>query len=88
MLGKKITKCPVCGGEIEVSFLYQYSLNYTITKKGRLSKRYTRRDNGSEEVGIASCLSCGEYWNADEFTLDIDDSFWDGKQRDDNESSL
>ena len=84
MNGKKITECPICGGKIEVSFLYQYSHNYAITKKGRLSKRYTRRDNGPEEVAVASCLSCSEYWNADEFAIDADDSFWDFKRRADN----
>lgn len=47
--------CPLCGGEIVVSWLYQYSHDYTITKRGILSKRYTRHDIGPEEVSIAWC---------------------------------
>ena len=81
MVGKKITQCPVCGGEIEVSFLCQYSQNCKITKKGRVSKRYKHRDNGPIGVAIASCLSCGEYWDADEFVIDAKDYFWDCKWR-------
>lgn len=80
MDGKKIAKCPACGGTLEVSSLHQYSHNYKITKKGRLSKRYAYRDNGSEEVAVASCLSCGEYWNADEFAVDEDGCFWSYKE--------
>ncbi len=81
MTGERITKCPVCGGEIQVSFLCQYSQDCLLTKKGRVSRKYKMRDNGSMDIAVASCLSCGEYWDADEFSIDAQDYFIDHKER-------
>lgn len=75
--------CPVCGGRIEVSYLYQYSLDYRLNKDGRLSKRYTKRDGGSMECGLAACLNCHETWEDNEFDIDSDDRFVDYKERND-----
>ena len=50
-------KCPICGEEdtLELCFLYQYSKIYKITKKGLLSNKYRKEDNGAEEVAILVC---------------------------------
>ena len=66
--GTERKKCPLCGGQIEVSDLYQYSRNYIVTKSGRLSKKYTVRDCGSMEASIAGC-DCGAYWEVGDFDV-------------------
>lgn len=39
-IGIEIKCCPLCGGRIVVSNLYQYSLNYTMRKDGKIGKRH------------------------------------------------
>lgn len=73
-------KCPLCGGEIEISYLYQYSHDHKLTKSGRISKKYTTRDCGPMEVGIAGC-KCGANWDADEFNITPEGYFVDCKYR-------
>lgn len=77
--------CPKCGGVIVVSYLYQTSHDYEITRKGKLSKRFTRQDEGSLEVAVAGCRDCDAYWDADSFYIDADDTFWDCKYVEDKE---
>lgn len=72
--------CPVCGGTIVVSDLYQYSIDREIGKRGKLKKRYRKIDCGSMEVSIACCKDCGEYWDADAFYIE-DETFFDLKNR-------
>lgn len=76
--GKRRTKCPLCGGEIIVSNLFQYSHDYRFTKSGRISKRYTTVDNGPIEVAIAGCR-CGANWGDGEFLIDDKGHFIDYK---------
>lgn len=76
---KKCTCCPVCGGKIVVSFLYQTSHDYTVTARGRLSKRFVRRGEYDMEVAVASCKSCDAYWDANSFVVDEFGCFWDDK---------
>ena len=71
--------CPKCGGKIVVSWLYQTSHDYVITKSGRISKRYTRTPEGSMEVALAACVDCDAVWEADEFWIDKNDYFIDYK---------
>ena len=78
--GVERRKCPLCGGSIEISSLYQYSHDYKLTKSGRISKRYTTHDCGSMEVAVAMC-ECGANWNADEFEVTNDGRFVDYKYR-------
>lgn len=78
--GRKRTKCPLCGGGIEISYLYQYSHDYKLTKSGRISKKYTTNDCGPMEVGIAMC-KCGANWGNGEFLIDEDGYFIDYKYR-------
>lgn len=71
--------CPKCGGTIIVSFLYQTSHDYKLTKKGKLSKQFTKSDEASMEVEIARCEGCNANWGADDFFIESDKTFWDMK---------
>lgn len=64
-------KCPICEEEntLEVSFLYQYSKNYKITKNGRLSKKYSIDYGHPMEVSI---LICKNGCNVNDFDWDWD----------------
>lgn len=77
--------CPKCGGVIVVSFHWQFTHDYKITKRGRLSKRFTRSSDGPMEIATAACKSCDAYWDADGFYIDADDTFWDCKYVEDEE---
>lgn len=47
---KVLKKCPICGGELEVNNLCQYSIVYRILKSGKISKnKKLTRDEGSME---------------------------------------
>ena len=78
--------CPLCGGKIVVSSLYQLSYNYTVTKTGKLSKKYSVSSPGPMEVNIAACENapdkCYASWDADEFYLDESNRFMDEKYLD------
>ena len=52
---KQLKNCPVCGGKLTVSCLYQYSLDFVVTKSGKVSKRYKKCDGGSMECSNVSC---------------------------------
>ena len=78
--GQQRTKCPMCGGEIIVSDLFQYSHDFKLTKSGRLSLRYTHSNVGTEEVRIANC-KCGANWGVSDFEIDSDGFFIDYKYR-------
>ena len=78
--GKRRTKCPLCGGEIGVSDLYQYEYNYRITKRGKISKNGKRRDCGSMEVSVAHC-ECGANWEQGDFEITEEGYFIDYKYR-------
>ncbi len=76
--GKQRTKRPLCGGEIEISDLYQYSHTHKLTKSGRVSRRYYIIDGGSMETTFAGC-SCGANWGVGEFSIDENGYFIDYK---------
>lgn len=43
-----LNKCPLCGSELEILYLGQYSEAYKILKNGKISKvRKYKRDEGS-----------------------------------------
>ena len=73
--------CPNCGGQIEVSKLYQYSLNHTVLKNGKLSKKSFKRDDGPLEVTIAGCINedCNCTWDEGDFRIDENSCFVDMK---------
>lgn len=70
--------CPKCGGTIVVSYLYQTSHDYRITKSGKLSKRFTRDGENSMDCGIAACSACDVRWEMGDFYIE-DDCFCDCK---------
>lgn len=77
-----ISKCPVCGGRIIVTYFNQYSLDYRITKCGKISKCYTKHDDSdSNETAIAHCENpdCDGSWEGDEFNITPDGYFDDLK---------
>lgn len=78
--GKRRTKCPLCGGEIEVSTIYQYSCVRKLTKNGRIAKRYSVVDGGDMEVSVAGCR-CGACWDTAEFLIDEKGYFIDYKYK-------
>jgi len=71
-------KCPLCGGEIEVSDLYQYARFFKLNKSGRISKKYRVRDCGSMEVSVAGC-ECGANWGQGDFEITREGRFVDYK---------
>ena len=73
--------CPKCGGKIRVSFLYQTSHDYVLTKRGKLSKRFTRDGEHELEVAIATCVACDADWDTDDFYVE-DGCFYDWKYSD------
>lgn len=75
----KINCCPKCGGTIVVSYLYQTSHDYTLTKRGKLSKRFTRSPEGPMDAAIAGCRDCGTNWEVGDFGIDADGTFDDFK---------
>lgn len=74
-------RCPLCGGRIVVSDLYQLSYDHVITKFGKVSKKYTVSSPGSMEVSLAACENapdkCFATWDADSFFIDSNDRFVD-----------
>ena len=53
-------RCPLCGGKIVVSDLYQTSRDFEVRKGGKVSRRYTVTDCGPMEVSVAGCADrCG-----------------------------
>lgn len=83
MKGIKRTRCPLCGGRIIVSDLYQVSHDHVITKSGVMSKRFTKGPEGSIECMIAACEhapdDCPAIWDADSFDIDGKGYFYDNK---------
>lgn len=79
----KINCCPKCGGTIVVSYLYQTSHDYVLTKRGKLSKRFTRPGEGALDESIAACRDCDAYWEVGDFFIDEDDTFDDFKYTED-----
>lgn len=64
-----LNKCPVCGGVLEYCDLYQVSHIYRILKNGKISKRYTKREEGPMGCGFVCCSNCTFHTDCD---LDTD----------------
>lgn len=85
-IGTAIKCCPLCGGRIVVSNLYQHSLDYTMRKDGKIGKRHKRGDDGPMDVSLASCENykiCDARWEAEEFFVGPDGTFYDYKYSED-----
>lgn len=72
------SRCPLCGGKIVVSFLYQYSLDHVVGRNGRLRKTFKKVEGGPMEVAIAACSDCEAFWDTDSFDI-CDGVFYDRK---------
>lgn len=57
MTKKVLSKCPICGGKLIYSALYQYSLNYGIKSDGTITKSRKKEDIGSMECGFIYCAN-------------------------------
>ena len=66
----KVTRCPKCGGTLVVSDFYTFSREYKVTRKGLLSKRYTKTDAGAIECLNAFCTDCNSIWDASEVCVE------------------
>lgn len=80
----KIKSCPNCGSAIEISFLYQFSHDYLLGKRGKMLKKYRSRNHGSMEVALACCTNkaCDTRWEDGDFFVDDDGYFIDLKYTD------
>ena len=80
-------RCPLCGGKIVVSDLYQTSRDFEVRNGGKVSRSYTVTDCGSMEVSVAGCADrCGAYWDADSFYIGADGKFYDQKYHEGGEN--
>lgn len=74
-------RCPMCGGRIIVSDLYQISRDHYITAKGVISKRGKDRGPYSMEASIAACENapdnCAAQWDTESFCIDEHGRFVD-----------
>lgn len=68
----KIKCCPKCGGTIGISYLYQYSHDYLLGKRGKILKKYRVQDMGSMEAALAYCTNkdCDTRWEVGDFFVD------------------
>lgn len=67
-----VKKCPVCGNKLVVSFYCSFSRDYTITRRGALSKRYSKSVESPLDCVTAACLDCGAEWEQDDVMI-VDD---------------
>ena len=70
----RVTACPECGGRLKLSEFYTFSRDYDITKKGRMSKRYTKGEAGPIDCITAYCADCNAVWDASKVCIESDDS--------------
>lgn len=89
MIGVIRKKCPLCGGKIIVSDLYQVSYDYFIRQDGTISKTHKTSSPMTMDASIAACEhtpdNCKAEWDCDSFFIDARGRFVDCKYRADNE---
>lgn len=73
---KRVTCCPYCGGALEISAHFTFSMDHRLTKAGKLSKRYRRSEPGFMDCITAFCLDCERAFDADEVTVESDGTIW------------
>lgn len=74
--------CPLCGGAIIISYLYQTSHEYRITKSGKIANRFKRYGEHPLDSSFATCSNNGQcyaYWSEMDFSVDNQGYFWDEK---------
>ncbi len=73
---KKVTYCPKCGGKLTISEHYAYSLDFSITKKGVLSKKFKKSDGGPVDCITAYCDECNSYWDGSQTIVEHDNTVY------------
>lgn len=73
---EQVKCCPICGGSLIISEYFTFSHDYRITKKGKLSKRWSATDPGPMECTTAYCMDCRTYWDGDHVAVEADDTVW------------
>lgn len=73
---KQVTCCPHCGGKLLVSIHLGLTHDYTITKAGVLSRRYTVSPPGELGCTTAFCVDCKRAWDGDQVFVEQDDTVW------------
>ena len=73
---EQVKCCPVCGGGLIISEYFMLSHDYRITKKGKLSKKWSATDPGPMECTTAYCMDCRTYWDGDHVAVEADDTVW------------
>ncbi len=58
--------CPKCGkvDSLVLSDYYQISHDYRILKNGKVSKRFKRSSEHTEEWSAVTCNECGSQWSS------------------------
>ncbi len=80
---KRVTCCPYCGGELEISDHYTFSKDYRITKSGVLSKRFKSSDPGPMDCTTGYCFGCEKAFDSDNITVENDGTVWVKVEADD-----
>ena len=78
-MGKVIGKCPLCGGDIYVTEVYETRYVHEIDKDGNYGE-IGEPDYGEIVDSYADCGSCEENWFENEFMIK-DGKFIDLKNR-------
>lgn len=73
---KRVTCCPYCGGELEISFYYTFSRDYKITKEGVLSKKFKQSEPGPLHCETGYCYGCERSFGEDEIDILDDGTVW------------
>ena len=73
---RRVTACPYCGGRLVISEYYTFSRDYTITRKGVLSERYSNGDPGAIDCTTAFCTGCETAFDSDSICIESNGEVW------------
>lgn len=73
---RRVTACPYCGGRLIISEHYTFSRDYTITRKGVLSERYSNGDPGAIDCTTAFCTGCETAFDSDSICIENNGEVW------------
>lgn len=73
---EKVTCCPYCGGPLEISEHYIFSLDRKITKSGVVSKKARKSAPEFADCITGFCLECARPFDGNEITVESDGSVW------------
>lgn len=73
---RRVTACPYCGGPLIISTYYTFSRDYTITRRGFMSKRYSNSSPGPIGCTTAFCTGCETAFDADSIFIEGSGEVW------------